>query len=86
MMAVFFILPVLFVAVVIYLFVVFGVLRGNRFVLWLALFGAGLAVIMSGALDVGPLDKVLVNLWALAVVLLPAWWGLRAAGRAWKGE
>ena len=78
-------LPAMAVALALYLFIKYALVRGNRLAQWLSLFLIGLAIIMSGQLEVGPLEKVAVNVWVVFVTALPIWWACRAAVRAWKG-
>jgi len=78
-------LPAVGIALALYLFIKYALVRRNRFAQWLSLFLIGNAVIMSGQLEVGPLEKIAVNVWVVAVTALPIWWAYRAAVRAWKG-
>ena len=85
-MALFMLLPAVVVAVVLWFVIKYALVRGNRFAQWLSMFVIGLAVIMSGQLEEGFLEKIAVNVWAFSVVGLPIWWAGRAVRRAWRGE
>lgn len=54
----------------------------GKVILWFALFFIGLAVILSGRIDLAPAPRLLVNLWVLSVVVLPVWWCLRWISKA----
>ena len=56
----------------------------NKVAQWLVLLFAGLAVIMSGQLESGPLEKVAVNVWALLVTGLPIYWTVKFIVRSWR--
>jgi hypothetical protein len=84
-MAAFILLPAVVVALALWGFIKYAIIRGNRFAQWLSLFLIGLAVILSGQLETGPLEKIAVNVWVCAVCGLPMWWAFRAVRRAWKG-
>jgi hypothetical protein len=82
-MAMLLLLPVLIVSVCLWSFWTYGIVRKNRFVLWLGLLLVGLAVVMSGELEVGFWEKWLVTLWGLSVLGLPLWWFSRDIRKAW---
>jgi hypothetical protein len=84
-MALFILLPTLVVALAVWGFIKYALVRGNHFAQWLSLLFIGTAVIMSGQLEEGLLEKIAVNVWACSVVGLPIWWAFRAVRRAWKG-
>jgi hypothetical protein len=84
-MALFILLPTLVVALAVWGFIKYALIRGNHFAQWCSLVFIGTAVIMSGQLEEGLLEKIAVNVWAFSVVGLPIWWAARAVRRAWKG-
>jgi hypothetical protein len=61
-----------------------AVKRRNKFAIWLGLLLVGMAVIMSGNLEVSTIEKVAVNTWVLLVLGLPLYWAVRGIVRAWR--
>ncbi len=58
--------------------------RRNKFAIWLGIVLVGFAAIMSGQLEVNPVEKIAVNVWALAVLGLPIYWTVRYVVRSWR--
>jgi hypothetical protein len=81
-MAFLLLVPVLILALLLWSFYTYGVLRGNKFILWLGLFLIGVGTVCSGIIEVSPTSKVLVLLWSYSIVGLPLWWCGRAMWKA----
>jgi len=76
-------LLLLFVAVVFTWLVVRSVRAGyGTGIFWLAWFCIGLAVVLSQQPPLPLAARILINLWATSVILLPVWWSWRWVSRA----